>query len=107
MNKKELPALTHHAVSVTKKIGQSILHLMDTHFPKHHTFKKIFNRNKVKVSYSCAQNIKTVINNQNMNTLHQNNEIKDECNCRNKNYCPLAKKCLSPSIVYQGKITST
>ena len=80
---------------------------MDTHFPKNHTFKKIFNRNKVKVSYSCTQNTKPVINNQNMNILHQNNKIKDECNCRNKKNCLLAKKCLSPSIVYQGKITST
>ena len=42
-----------------------------------------------------------------MNILHQNNEIKDECNCRNKNYCPLGGKFLSPNIVYQGKITST
>ena len=42
-----------------------------------------------------------------MNTLHQNNEIKDECNCKNKKYCPLAGKCLSPNTIYQGKVTST
>ena len=42
-----------------------------------------------------------------MNILHQNNEIKDECNCRNKKYCPLGGKCLSPNIVYQGKIASS
>ena len=39
--------------------------------------------------------------------LHQNNETKDECNCRNKNYCPLDGKCLWPNIVYQGKINSS
>ena len=50
------------------------------------------------------QNIKGIINNHNMNILHQNNETKDECNCRNKKYCPLGGKCLSPNIVYQGKI---
>ena len=48
-----------------------------------------------------------IINNHNMNILHQNNEIKDECNCRNKKYCPLGGKCLSPNIVYQGKIKSS
>ena len=53
------------------------------------------------------QNIKGIINNHNMNILHQNNEIKDQCNCRNKKYCPLGGKCLSPNIVYQGKINSS
>ena len=38
--------------SVTTRIGQSFLHLLDTHFPKKHIFNKIFSRNKVKVSYS-------------------------------------------------------
>ena len=42
-----------------------------------------------------------------MNILHQNNKIKDECNCRNKKYCSLGGKCLSSNIVYQGKVTST
>ena len=66
-----------------------------------------FNRNKVKVSYSSIQNINEIINNHNINILLQNNEIKDECNCRNKSYCPLGGKCLSPNIVYQGKINSS
>ena len=51
------------------------------------------------------QNIKAIINNHNMNILHQNKEIKDECNSRSK-YCPLGGKCLSPNTVYQGKTTS-
>ena len=93
--------------SVATRIDQSFLHLIDTHFPKTHIFNKIFNRNKVKVSYSSMQNIKGIINNHNMNILHQNNEIKDGCNCRNKKYCPLGGKCLSPNIVYQGKINSS
>ena len=53
------------------------------------------------------QNIKAILNNHNMNILHQNNEIKNECSCRNKKYCPLGGKCLSPNIVYQGKINSS
>ena len=69
-----------YSKNVATRIGQSFLHLIDTHFPKTHIFSKIFNRNKVKVSYSSMQNIKGIINNHNMNILHQNNEIKDECN---------------------------
>ena len=42
-----------------------------------------------------------------MNILHQNNKIKDACNCKNRKCCPLGGTCLSPNIVYQGKITST
>ena len=93
--------------SVTTKIGQFFLHLLDTHFPQKNIFNKIFNRNKIKVSYSSMQNIKAIINNHNMNILHQNNEIKNECSCRNKKYCLLGGKCLSPNIVYRGKINSS
>ena len=50
------------------------------------------------------QNIRAIIN---MDIFHQNNEIKYECNCRNKNYCPLGGIYLSPNMVYQGKITSS
>ena len=51
------------------------------------------------------QNIKAIISNHGMSILHQNNEIKYECNCRKKKYCPLDRKCLSPNIVYQGQTT--
>ena len=52
------------------------------------------------------QSFKAIINNHNMNILRQNNEIKNESNCRKKKYCILGGKCLSPNSVYQGKITS-
>ena len=52
------------------------------------------------------QNIEAIINNHNINILHQNNEIKDECNCRIMKYFPVGGKYLSPNTVYQGEITS-
>ena len=58
-------------------IGQSFSRWLDTHFPKNHTFNKIFNRNKVKVSYRCMQNMKAITNNHNMNILLENNETED------------------------------
>ena len=36
--------------SVTARIGQSCLHLIDIYFPKNYIFNKIFNRNNVKAS---------------------------------------------------------
>ena len=36
--------------SVTTRMGQSFLYLIDIYFPKNHTFNKIFNRNNVKGS---------------------------------------------------------
>ena len=84
---------------VTTRIVQSFLYQIDIHFAKNNTL----NRNKVKLSCSCVQNIKAIINNHNINILHQNNEIKDECNCRNKKYLLLGGKCLSPNIIYQEK----
>ena len=75
-----LYGLTHHTVKVSQRDRQSFLHLLDTNFPKNHIFNKIFNRNKVKVSYSSMLNVKEIINNHNMNIRHQNNEIKNECN---------------------------
>ena len=46
--------------NVSTKIGKSFLSLLDLHFPKNHIYSSIFNRNKIKVSYSCMQNIKSV-----------------------------------------------
>ena len=36
--------------SVTTRIGQSFLYLIDIHFPKNYTFNKIFGRNNVQAS---------------------------------------------------------
>ena len=39
-----------YSKSVTTRIDQSFLHLLDIHFPKTNIINKIFNRNKAKVS---------------------------------------------------------
>jgi hypothetical protein len=37
---------------------------------------------------------------------NQSTEKSSECNCRNKNSCPLSRpKCLTSSIVYQETVT--
>ena len=91
--------------NVSTKIGKSFLRLLDLHFPRNHIYSSIFNRNKIKVSYSFMQNIKSVINNHNMEVFNNIAEIDQSCNCRNKNNCPLDGKCLIPNIIYETQIT--
>ena len=50
--------------NIPTKIGKYFLNLRD----KHDRLHIIFNRNSVKVSYSCTKNMKTVINNHNYNS---------------------------------------
>ena len=92
--------------NVSTKIGKSFLSLLDLHFPRNHIYSSIFNRNKIKVSHSCMQNMKSVINYHNMNILNNTAEIEEGCNCRNRNNCPLDGKCLTPNIIYEAQITS-
>ena len=92
--------------NVSTKIGKSFLNLLDLHFPRNHIYSSIFNRNKIKVSYSCMQNIKSVINNHNMKVLNNTTETEESCNCRNGNNVPLDGNCLTPSIIYEGHVTS-
>ena len=63
------------------KMGKSFLSLLDLHFPKNHIHNSIFNRNKMRVSYSCMKKIKLIINNNNMKVLNNTAEIKESCNC--------------------------
>ena len=51
--------------NVSKKIGKHFLNLLDKHLLQNHRLHKIFNRNSVKVRYSCTKNMKTIINNHN------------------------------------------
>ena len=41
--------------NVSTKIGKYFLNLLDKDFPWNHHLHKIFNRNRVKVSYSCTK----------------------------------------------------
>ena len=47
---------------VSTNLAKKFLDLLDKHFPKLAELHKIFNRNNVKVSYSCTENMKSIIN---------------------------------------------
>ena len=73
--------------------------------------RKIFNRNTVKLSYSCMPNMQAIITSHNKAVLAKTNKSESTttqektCNCRKKESCPLSGKCLTESVVYQATVT--
>ena len=93
--------------NVSTKIGKYFLNLLDKNFLRNHRLHKIFNRNSIKVSYSCTKNMKTKINDHNTNILGKKPLIDaSTCNCRNKEDCPLNGQCQIGEVVYESTVTS-
>ncbi|CAB4040461.1 Hypothetical predicted protein, partial [Paramuricea clavata] len=94
--------------NVSTNIGQTFLNIIDDEFPIGHPLHKIFNRNTVKISYSCMPNIKQTIDGHNKTKLSKTATTSEEstCNCRKKEECPMSKKCLVESIVYQATVST-
>ena len=57
--------------NVKTNIVRSFLKLIDTHFPIGNKLHKIFNRNTVKVSYSCMSNVKSIITSHNTRIIRK------------------------------------
>ena len=95
--------------NVKTNVGKKFLALVDRCFPPSNKLHKLINRNTVKVSYSCVNNIKQEISNHNKSILKRNpsNTVQNQlnCNCRNKEMCPLNGKCRAKGIIYQAKVT--
>ena len=91
--------------NVNTNIGKEFLKIVRKNFPKRHRFNKIFNKNTIKVTYGCTQNIENIIKQHNTKVLNDvNDEQQRPCNCRDKNNCPLDGKCLSKCIVYKAEV---
>ena len=95
--------------NIKTNIARNFLDLVDTHFPAGHKLHKIFNRNTVKVSYSCMNNVKNIISKHNTRIIRKSQpQVTNttSCNCRNKKTCPLQNKCMSKDIVYKATIST-
>ena len=80
--------------------------LITKHFPNHSPLSKIFNRNNIKVSYSCTSNMSQIIKNHNkkIESIYSTTHSTYQCNCRVKNTCPLLWKCLHKNLVYKATV---
>ena len=81
------------------------LNLIDKHFGRNHKYHKIFNRNTIKVSYSCMDNMQKVVKQHNAKITRKEKPIERLCNCPNKDNCPLDNKCLSTNVVYSASVS--
>lgn len=93
--------------TVRTNIGKIFLKLLDKHFPTGHMFHKIFNRNNVRISYCCLDNMAQKISKHNKKILHPPKIVKNTktCNCRkNGPPCPLDGKCLESGIIYKATV---
>ena len=92
--------------NVSTNIGLTFLKLFDAEFTEEHVLHKIFNRNTVKISYSCMPNLKQNIDGHSKSILHKKIVPPRSCNCRVKTECPLSGNCLKESVVYQGTVST-
>ena len=95
--------------SVATNVGREFLKILERNFPKNHKYYKIFNKNTVKVSYSCMPNISNIIKGHNSSMLKPEQKTEENpkgCNCRKKELCPMNGQCLTECIVYEGTISN-
>ena len=85
--------------TVKTKIAHNFLKLIDKHFPRNSKFYKIFNRNTIKVSYSCMNNMSQIIKLHNTKVTEETVEPVKPCNCQKKEVRLLEGKYQTPNIV--------
>ena len=95
-----------YSQNVSTDVARQFLKLIDRHFPKSHKYHKLFNRNTVKVSYSCMPNMGAIIASHNAKILAGPEDVPRTCNCRKPETCPLEGECLKSSIVYKATVSA-
>ena len=94
-------------MEVVNNLGKEFFKLLKRNFPSGSPLHKIFNKNCVKLSYSCMPNINGIINRSNIAKLSkEKNKVIAKCNCRNKVRCPLEGKCKQECVVYKIEVYS-
>ena len=114
-NGTKYSGISPHSAKMLAPISDTrFLTLVDNHFPRDHKLRKIFNRNTIKISYSCMNNTKQIIDNHNKRILRSSGHTNvpadhtknnKTCNCRQKNTCPLNGHCLQSSVIHQATVT--
>ena len=96
-----------YSKSVKTNVGKTFICLIEKHFPPHHKYRSLFNKNNVKVSYSSTENMENVIKRHNAKILNSSDSEKTRtCNCPVKQNCPLQGSCLKKCIIYKATVTS-
>ena len=91
---------------VLTNVAKRFLSLINKPFPRSNKLHKIFNRNNVKVSYSCTDNMEKVIKSHIKKLTSKENAETPLCNCRAKHNCPMNGKCRSTNVIYRCDVTA-
>lgn len=93
-------------LNVRNNVGSEFLKLVDNYLCRDQALKKHFNRNTIKISYSCMPNIQSIISAKNKKTLGEIQPIiEGGCNCRKgTDSCPVEGKCLTASAIYEAEV---
>ena len=87
--------------NVTTNVAKQFLNLLDIIFPKSNKLHKIFDRNTVKVSYCCTENLSSIIKTDNKKVTNEKITPRYQRNCKNRNECPLDGHCQTSDIIYK------
>lgn len=89
-------------MQVKTNSGKVFWGLLRKHFPKSPELSKVFNRNTVKLSYSCTDNLSNIIKKQNAKNMDISAQKSSEnnilCNCRNKSDCLFNGVCFERGV---------
>ena len=89
-------------------VPHSLNSLTNIHFPPNNPLHKIFNRNTIKVSYSCTKNIKATIQSHNQKILNSEKTEgnRKKCNClrSRRHLCPLKGNCNQVDAIYHATV---
>ena len=99
-----------HSMAVRTNITKLFGDIISKSFPKDHPYlSKLFNKNNMKLSYSCTQNMSAIIASHNWKLISSrlNQAPVKPCSCNPNAVCPLGVKCLAEEIVYEAKVTSS
>ena len=80
--------------------------MIDQHFPKSNKLHAIFKRNTVKVSYSCTQNMSSMIKFHNKKVINKDIKELKSCNWRAKSELPLYGQCKVFDIIHKCNVLS-
>ena len=94
-------------MEVVNNVGKEFFKLLKRNFPRWNPLYKIFNKNCVKLSYSCMPNINGIINKRTIAKLgKEKNKVIAKCNCWDNVRCPLEGICKQECVVYKVEVYS-
>ena len=89
------------SLNVKTNVGKLFFKILRKNFPKTNPLSKIFNKNTVKISYSCTRTVKFIISSHTKQNLSNMSAIAET-----NTTVLIHNKCLTPQMLYQADATN-